>query len=213
MDLISRTVEFVKSLSADDFSGHDWWHVSRVYRLSKFIAEKENANMFLVSMAALLHDVDDWKLNKHESFRAKEWLIQCDLDKKIQNEILKIISEVSFRGSGEVIIPSTIEGKIVQDADRLDALGAIGIARTFAYGGANKREIYNPEQAPEIHKTFDEYKSKQSHTINHFYEKLLLLKDLMNTETAKKLAIKRHQIMVSFLDDFNAEWNVGSENI
>jgi uncharacterized protein len=211
MDTISSTIEFVKTLSSDDHSGHDWWHVSRVYNLSKIIAEKETANMFLVRMAALLHDVDDWKLNKSNPFRAKEWLDQCGLETTIKDKILKIISEVSFRGSGEIIIPSSIEGKIVQDADRLDAMGAIGIARTFAYGGANQREIFNPEQAPAIHKTFEEYKTKQSHTINHFYEKLLLLKDLMNTETAKKLAAQRHQIMVSFLEDFYDEWNAGSE--
>ena len=166
----------------------------------------EGGDMFLVEMAALLHDVDDWKLANAESGKAKQWLKKCELQPETVEKITAIIEQVSFKGAGEENRAATIEAKVVQDADRLDAIGAIGIARTFAYGGSRNREIYNPEVKPVFHTDFDAYKKNQSHTINHFYEKLLLLKDLMNTKTGKKMAEERHEFMKQFLDRFFNEW-------
>ena len=208
-EVISKTEEYVKSKLLGESSGHDWWHVYRVWKLAKEITEKEKADLFIVELAALLHDIADWKSSGREDFGAgvaEEFLKGLNLDKKITNEVYDIIKSVSFKGAGVTSIPNSKEGKIVQDADRLDALGAIGIARTFAYGGHKGNEIYNPDIKPKKHESFEEYKTNKSTTINHFYEKLLLLKDLMNTKTGKKMAEERHEFMKQFLDRFFNEW-------
>ena len=209
-EVLSKTIEYIKEVFSGEASGHDWWHIYRVWNLSKHILRTEKADSFIVEMASLLHDLDDWKLSKNNSEEPEKtiaWLNKFDLDISDKNHIVEIVKNVSFKGANTQNNISSIEGKIVQDADRLDAIGAIGIARTFAYGGNKNREMYNPKTKPSLHNSFDEYKTNQSHTINHFYEKLLLLKDKMNTETAKQLAISRHNLMQQFLNDFYTEWN------
>lgn len=206
-DIIARTSDFVKSKSDGESSGHDWWHIYRVYKLAVYLARKEKADIFIVELSALLHDLDDWKFNKSGSQHALDWLRECGLETKIQKKISAVIEQVSFKGANEINKAETIEAKVVQDADRLDAIGAIGIARAFAYGGNKNREIYNPDVSYEFHNDFDAYQKNQSHTINHFYEKLLLLKDGLNTPSAKELAIKRHKFLEDFLSKFYAEWN------
>lgn len=201
--------EYVKQIFADDCSGHDYYHTMRVYRLAVQIAEQENADMLIVQLAALLHDVDDIKLSPktHEKqVHAVEFMRSNGLDENIIESVCKIIDEVSFAGKDSVE-PSTIEGKCVQDADRLDAMGAIGIARTFAYGGSKGRKIYDPDIKPLMDMSKEEYRqNKNSTSINHFYEKLLLLKDMMNTETARKIAEHRQAVMENYLEEFMAEW-------
>ncbi len=207
-EIINKTVEYVKSLLLGDSSGHDWWHVYRVWKMSIKLAEKEDADLFIVQLAALLHDIDDWKFNSHgEPVLAKKFMGELSLDKKIISDVCDIIKNLSFKGAGVSSVMGTKEGMVVQDADRLDAIGAIGIARTFAYGGSKAREIYDPEIKPIMHQTFEEYKKSKSPTINHFYEKLLLLKDRMNTKTAKKIAEHRHKFMEDFLEEFFKEWD------
>jgi len=206
-NLTQRTIDFVKSSSLGEVSGHDWWHIYRVYNMAVYLARKENADVFIVELAALLHDIDDWKFNAPGSCRAHEWLTQCRLEKNKIRKIIDVIETVSYKGAGEPNKAATIEAQVVQDADRLDAIGAIGIARTFAYGGCYGREIYNPYCPPVLHENFEAYKKNQSHTINHFYEKLLLLKNMLNTATAKVLAVERHAFLEKFLAEFFAEWN------
>ena len=181
----------------------------RVYRLAMQIAEQENADMLIVQLAALLHDVDDVKLSP-ETHEAKKnavgFMKNSGVDDKVIASVCKIIDEVSFAGIDSVV-PSTIEGKCVQDADRLDAMGAIGIARTFAYGSSKGRRIHDPDIKPMTNMNKADYnKNHNSTSINHFYEKLLLLKDMMNTETAKKMAMHRQAVMEDFLEEFMAEW-------
>ena len=208
--VVKITEVFVKKKLQNDASGHDWWHIYRVWKMALYLSEKENANNFEVQLAALLHDLDDWKLVDHENHSgvsiAKDWLIKQQVEEKLISKICKIIKDLSFKGAGVSTRMSSIEGKVVQDADRLDAIGAIGIARAFTYGEYKNREMYNPEIKPVLHQSFDDYKKNQSTTINHFHEKLLLLKDLMNTETAKKIALKRHKFLENFLKQFEAEW-------
>ena len=181
----------------------------RVYRLAIQIAEQENADMLIVQLAALLHDVDDVKLSleTHETKRnAVRFMKNSGVDDKVIASVCKIIDEVSFAGIDSVV-PSTIEGKCVQDADRLDAMGAIGIARTFAYGGSKGRRIHDPDIKPMTNMNKADYNQNHNSTsINHFYEKLLLLKDMMNTGTAKKMAMHRQAVMEDFLEEFMAEW-------
>ena len=181
----------------------------RVYRLAIEIAEQENADMLIVQLAALLHDVDDVKLSP-ETHEAKKnavgFMKNNGVDEKVIASVCKIIDEVSFAGTDSVV-PSTLEGKCVQDADRLDAIGAIGIARTFAYGGSKGRRIHDPDIKPMTNMNKADYNQNHNSTsINHFYEKLLLLKDMMNTETAKKMAMHRQAVMEDFLEEFMAEW-------
>lgn len=206
---IENTIKHVKQLFADDCSGHDYHHTMRVYRLAIKIAEKENADMLIVQLAALLHDVDDVKLSPetHEAKKnAVDFMRSNKVDDIIIDSVCKIIDEVSFAGTDSVV-PSTIEGKCVQDADRIDAMGAIGIARTFAYGGCKGRKIYDPDIKPMLDMNKAEYlQNHNSTSINHFYEKLLLLKDMMNTETAKKMAEHRQAVMEAYLEEFVAEW-------
>lgn len=204
----NKTEVFVKELFDNEGSGHDWWHIYRVRNLALKLCEKEGGDSFIVEMAALLHDVDDWKLNGDgKPAKAQKWMESVSLSEKSIKTILKIIDQVSFKGAGVETKAATIEAKIVQDADRLDAIGAIGIARTFAYGGSKSRLIYHPEIHPEIHSDFEDYKKSTAPTINHFYEKLLLLKDRLNTETAKEIAIKRHIFMKDYLNQFFDEWD------
>lgn len=201
---------YVRELMADDISGHDWWHILRVKTLALKIAEKEGGDKFIIGLAALLHDVDDWKLEKGgaKTGLAKGWLQTLPLQNSQVEKILKVIDEVSFKGNFVADRATSVEAKIVQDADRLDAIGAIGIARAFAYGGSKARQIYDPFQKPGEFHTFEEYKSNRGTTVNHFYEKLLLLKDRMNTPTAKTMAEGRHLFMEKFLQYFFKEWEV-----
>jgi len=210
-EIIKKTKEFVKGKLFGEGSGHDWWHVWRVWQLAKQIGQKEKADLFIIELAALLHDVADWKFqDKFDDtvgpMVAKEWLESLHVDSITVSKITQIIKEASFKGMGVVDRPNSIEGMIVQDADRLDAMGAIGIGRTFAYGGYKQREMYNPKIKVKMAKNFEEYKKAEQTTINHFYEKLLLLRDRMNTKTGKKLATKRHRFMRLYLKEFFDEW-------
>jgi len=208
-DIIRNTEAFIQEKMREASACHDWYHVDRVRRLANFIQCREGGNSFIIEMAALLHDLEDWKFSGSEDYAlTKDWLIQQGVSLENQEAILFIIQNLSFKGAevNEVILP--LEGKIVQDADRLDAIGAIGIARTFAYGGLKKRKLYEPNEQPEMHASCESYRASNGHTINHFHEKLLLLKDRLNTPTAKELAESRHQFMCDFLTQFEAEWNI-----
>ena len=200
---------FIKSIFSGDSSGHDYYHTIRVYKLATKIAKQENADVKIVQLAALLHDVDDIKLFPDTYVTKKnavDFMTINKIDGKRIEAVRKIIDEVSFAGTDSVV-PDTIEGKCVQDADRLDAIGAIGIARTFAYGGSRGRKIYDPEIKPKMGMNKEEYWNNQDSTsINHFYEKLLLLKDMMNTTEGKKLAEHRQAVMQEFLNEFMIEW-------
>ena len=208
--IVIQTADFMKSELTGEGTGHDWWHVYRVWKNAIQIAKREEVDLFVVELAALLHDIADWKFNDgNEDIGpqlAREWLESLNVDETEIANVCQIIQDISFKGSGVVTNMKTPEGKIVQDADRLDAMGAIGIGRAFAYGGSKGREMYNPDLKPEKHNSFEQYKKSQGSSINHFYEKLLLLKELMNTDTAKKIAEKRHAVMLNYLNDFFQEW-------
>jgi uncharacterized protein len=210
-DLILRTEQYVKQTLAGDSSGHDWWHIHRVRRNAVQIAQQEGANLRIVELAALLHDIADWKFHGGDETAgpraARAWLQQNEIDPSTTETVCDIIATLSYKGAGVATDMSTIEGKCVQDGDRLDAIGAVGIGRAFAFGGHFGRAMYDPDVAPEQHQSFAAYKSKGGPTINHFYEKLLLLKDRMQTATGRRLAASRHQFMESFLSQFFAEWN------
>ena len=209
-EVINKTAEFVKKKLDGEGSGHDWWHVYLVWQLAKKIGRKENADMFVVELASLLHDVADWKFNNgDESIGAdvsKEWLTKLGVENSVIDHVSYIVGNVSFKGAGVNHTMKTLEGKVVWDSDKMD-IGAIGIARTFAYGGYKGRPIYDPRIKPEFHKNFEEYKKSDGTSINHFYEKLLLLKDKMQTKTGKKMAIRRDKFLRSFLKEFFNEWN------
>jgi uncharacterized protein len=210
--IIGQTVEYVKSFLDSDVSGHDWWHVYRVWRIATGLANTENADLLIVQLAALLHDISDYKLNGGDYEKgaemAREWLNKFPLDESVVGHVCDIISRISFRGALVEPEVMTIEAMVVQDADRLDAIGAIGIARAFAYGGVKGLKIYDPDIQSTLHKSFQEYQNRQGGSINHFYEKLLVLKDLMNTASAKTVAIRRHKILQDFLTDFFIEWEM-----
>lgn len=198
----------VENFFEHDTTGHDWWHVYRVTRLAIHIGKQEGANLLLVEPAALVHDADDWKLSGEEGYpNAIRMLETAGFPSSDVSNILEIVEQVSYKGAGTDTTPRSIEAMVVQDADRLDAIGAIGVARAFAYGGSKHRPIYLPHVEPSFHGSFEEYKSAKGHTINHFYEKLLLLKGRMNTTTAKTLAEERHRFMEIFLEQFYREWN------
>lgn len=203
---LRATEEYVQEVFSDEGSGHDWWHIHRVRKMALRIAETEGGNLFIIEMAALLHDIDDWKLNAENSSKVSAWLKKLKINHLQSLLILEIINQVSFKGAGVENRATTIEAKIVQDADRLDAIGAIGIARAFAYGGHKNRLLHIPDSTPEFHADFESYKKNQSSTVNHFYEKLLLLKNSLNTETAIEIAKNRHIFMEEFLEQFFAEW-------
>lgn len=216
-DVINSTINFVKKKLSGAEAGHDWFHIERVWKLSKMIAKEENADMLVVELAALLHDIADSKFhNGNEQFAleiSREWLEKNKISEDVIIKILFIIRHISFKNRHEYFENMPVEFKIVQDADRLDAIGAIGIARAFNFGGFKNNLMYHPEILPNLNMMKEEYKKSHGTTINHFYEKLLLLKDLMNTETAKKIAFERHNFMLSFLNEFYREWNVDLENI
>lgn len=209
--VINQTSDYVKKTLASDNTGHDWWHIERVCKTAVFIAEKEGADVFKVQLAALLHDIADWKFHEGDDKKntqvARQWFASLNLDASTVNDVCQIISEVTFKGAGVKVSATSLEAQVVQDADRLDALGAIGIARAFTYGGYKNRPFYDPEQKPTFHQSFDEYKKSQGTTINHFYEKLLLLRERMNTSAGRHLAEKRHAFMEEYLQNFFAEWN------
>ena len=209
--IINQTAEYVKSEMIGEGSGHDWWHVFRVWNTAKQICKTEKADSFIVELAALLHDISDWKSNGDDSEKTKQvvrdWLMSVGVSDSVIGDIVEIVLSLSFKGSDAEKEMVTIEGKIVRDADRLDAIGAIGIGRTFVYGGSKGREMYNPEQKNELNLTSDAYKKNATPTINHFYDKLLLLKDLMLTKTAKEMAEGRHRYMEGFLEEFYKEWD------
>ena len=206
--LINNTIEYVKEVFETDFSGHDFFHTMRVYKMATKLAIKENADLEVVQLAALLHDVDDRKLSPEtceNKDRAVAFMRSQKLPEDKIEKIKEMIEEVSFMGKDSVV-PTTLEGKCVQDADRLDALGAMGIARAFAYGGNHNRVMYDPEILPALNMSKDEYRNHASTTVNHFYEKLFLLKDMMNTESAKRIAGHREQYMKEYIDEFMDEW-------
>ena len=210
--IIEETIAFVKETLKGAEGGHDWFHIQRVFKNTLLIAKDDKVDVLVVSLGALLHDIADAKFNGGDETvgprMAKDFLISLGVDKKAIEHVVKIIENISFKSSLDS--KKSFESKelqVVQDADRLDAIGAIGIARAFNYGGYKNREIYNPEIAPNLQMTKEEYKKSQAPSINHFYEKLLLLKDKMNTESGKKLAEKRHQFMMDYLEQFYKEWN------
>lgn len=206
--LILATEDFIKQHFAADSSGHDWWHIYRVKNMAIRLANKEGGKLFIIEMAALLHDLDDWKLwNKGNSSKTNAWLKHLAIDKNMAEDITQIIEQVSFKGAGVETRAGSLEAQIVQDADRLDAIGAIGIARTFAYGGNKGRLLHHPDIKPQLHNSFEDYKKTTAPTINHFYEKLLLLKDRLNTKTAREIADERHRFMEDFLKQFFLEWD------
>ena len=208
-NIINDAIVFVRHVFENDYSGHDYFHTLRVYKMATRIAEQENADLMVVQLAALLHDVDDIKLSPEthaNKDRAVGFLRKHGVAEEVINLICDIIAEVSFKGT-DTITPKTIEGKCVQDADRLDAIGAIGIARTFAYGGSHNRVIYDPDEKPMLNMSGDEYRNHVSTTINHFYEKLFLLKDMMNTATAKNIAKQRDDYMKFYIAQFLDEWD------
>ena len=207
-EIIALAMAYVKEKFENEYSGHDWFHTLRVFRTATRIAEAEGADLETVQLAALLHDVDDRKLSPEtyaEQKNARSFLAENGVEESVICEICRIISEVSFVGSDSVV-PSTLEGKCVQDADRLDAIGAIGIARAFAYGGNHNRLMYHPDIAPNPNMSKEEYIKSNSTTVNHFYEKLFKLTDMMNTDTAKLIAKERDEYMKAFIAEFLDEW-------
>lgn len=209
-DVINKTIYFVKETLAGAEGGHDWFHIERVYKNTLLIAKNEQVDVFIVALGALLHDIADSKFyNGDETVgpnKARLFLENLDVDPDVIDHVVHIIQNISFKGGHEVQKFKSIELDVVQDADRLDAIGAVGIARCFNYGGFKNRALYNPEILPNLHMTKEEYKASNVPTINHFYEKLLLLKDKMNTKTGKEIAKKRHAFMEVYLEQFFDEW-------
>tara|TARA_B100000953_G_scaffold221154_1_gene183045 strand:+ start:483 stop:1136 length:654 start_codon:yes stop_codon:yes gene_type:complete len=209
--LIDQTIAYVKETLHNAEGGHDWFHIERVYKNSLNIAASEEADLLVVKLGALLHDIADSKFHGGDDTvgpaKAKEFLETQKVSEEIINHVVMIIENISFKGGNVQQQFRSMELDIVQDADRLDALGAIGIARTFNYGGFKNRPLYDPEIKPNLNMSKEEYKASLTPTINHFYEKLLLLKERMNTTTAKKIAEQRHAFMEVFLDQFYAEWD------
>lgn len=207
--IIAAAEMFVRDLSAKDFSGHDWWHIERVRRLSLTIALEEGADPFVCELAALLHDAADDKLCDNEAeamLELRTWLDSHRLASETTEHVMEIISTMSFKGGSRPPM-RTLEGRVVQDADRLDAIGAIGISRVFAYSGAKDRPVYDPAIPYRNAMTKEEYRSGKDTAINHFHEKLLKLKDLMNTQYGRHMAEQRHTFMERFLDRFYQEWD------
>ncbi|MBO6185332.1 MAG: HD domain-containing protein [Chryseobacterium sp.] len=210
--IIQNTIQFVKEKLEGAEAGHDWFHIERVWKLSKKIAQTEDCNLEVVELSALLHDIADPKFHNGDETLAlkisREFLETQKVEEEIIQQVLFIIQNISFKNRGEAPQNLPIELKIVQDADRIDAIGAIGVARTFNFGGFKNNLMYHPDIQPKLNMSKEEYKKSNGTTINHFYEKLLLLKDLMNTNEGKKIAEERHQFMLTFLDQFMIEWNV-----
>lgn len=208
---IQKTESMVKQQFAADATGHDWPHIRRVRDLAVRFARELGANLVVVELGALLHDIADWKFHGGDSEigpqKASDWLLLHGAPGKLADAVSTIVREISYKGAGVATPMSTLEGQIVQDADRLEALGAIGVARAFAYGGSKGRVMHDPEVPPMMHASFEAYKKNTGPTLNHFYEKLLLLKDRMNTAPARRLAQERHDFMQRFVDQFLAEWD------
>jgi uncharacterized protein len=209
--LLDQTAAHVREVLEADSSGHDWWHVERVRKAALAIGQSEGADLFIVELAALLHDIADWKFHGGDDAlgprKAREWMTGLGVDPAAIDHVCEIIATLSFKGAGVATPMRSLEGRVVQDADRLDAIGAIGIARTFAYGGHVGQPLCDPERPPQAHASFDDYKRGRTTTINHFHEKLLLLKDRMNTKTGRQLAAARHDFMERFLAQFDDEWH------
>jgi len=209
-NILFLTVDFVKQQLMDAEGGHDWFHIERVWKNAEAIAQGEDCDQEIVALAALLHDIADSKFHGGNETvgpaLARNWLASMRYPEEKLEHIIAIVENISFKGGKELRTHESIELDVVQDADRLDAIGAIGIARTFNYGGFKNRVIYDPAIQPDLNMTKEEYKKSTAPTINHFYEKLLLLKERMNTSTGKKIALERHRFMESFLDQFYAEW-------
>ena len=207
--IIQEAIEFIKNLFQNEYSGHDYFHTMRVYQTATQLAKDEHADLITVQLAALLHDADDRKLSpltcEHKD-RAVGFLKEQGYNEAQIQRICTIIDEVSFKGTDSVT-PTTLEGMCVQDADRLDAIGAIGIARAFAYGGNHHRIMHDPEIKPALNMNAEEYKNSNSTTVNHFYEKLFLLKSMMNTASAKRIAAQREAFMRAYIAQFMAEWD------
>jgi uncharacterized protein len=210
--IVTQTAEFVKNKLQSESTGHDWLHVYRVWNNAIKIGQAEQVDMFVVQLGALLHDIADWKFYDGDLMAgvriAREFLNKFELDSVVIDCVCDIVKNISFKGAKTFVERLSKEGQVVQDADRLDAIGAIGIARTFAYGGYKQREIYNPEIKPIIHESFEHYKNSIGTSINHFHEKLLFLKDMMNTQTAKKMAEQRHAFMEEYMRKFYEEVEV-----
>lgn len=211
-ETIQKTIAFVKEKLEGAEAGHDWFHIERVWKLSLKIAETEGGNREVVELAALLHDIADPKFHNGDETLAlkisEELMNSLNVSQEVVEQVLFIIKNISFKNRGEIPENPPIELKIVQDADRIDAIGAIGIARTFNFGGFKNNLMYHPEIPPKLDMSKEEYKKNEGTTINHFYEKLLLLKDLMNTDSGTKIAAERHDFMLKFLEQFYREWNV-----
>ena len=209
-EIIDTTVHFVKTTLQNAEGGHDWWHIERVWKNAVTIAEGEKVNLHVVELAALLHDIADAKFNNGDEevgpAKATQFLQSISVAEEIIEQVENIIRNISFKGGNFTQYFNSPELAVVQDADRLDALGAIGIARAFNYGGFKNREIYNPAIAPDLGMTKERYKKSAAPTINHFYEKLLLLKNKMNTTTGKQMAERRHLFMETYLEQFYKEW-------
>jgi uncharacterized protein len=210
--IVKTILEHVKNQFESDTTGHDWFHIERVYKMACHLQAKEGGDLEIIQLAALLHDISDHKMNGGKLNEggnvALQLLLENGYEEKKAKIVANIVDGVSFKGALVKDLQISIEGKIVQDADRLDAIGAMGIARAFAYGGSKNRPIYEPSVLPELHDDFKKYATAKSHTINHFYEKLLLLKDRLHTKTAQVIGLKRHQIMEAFLVQFYDEWNL-----
>ena len=210
-DQITKTIAFVKEQLANAEGGHDWFHIERVYKNSLLISKNENVDVFIVQLGAILHDIADSKFHHGDETVgpkvAREFLFNINVDSKAIEHVIKIIENISFKGGNEIQKFKSPELDVIQDADRLDALGAIGIARTFNYGGFKNRTLFDPDIKPNLNMSEEEYKASTAPTINHFYEKLLLLKGKMNTKTGKQIAEKRHKFMELYLEQFYAEWD------
>ncbi|WP_028972712.1 HD domain-containing protein [Spirochaeta cellobiosiphila] len=210
-NVIIQTTHFVQQTLKDAEAGHDWWHVYRVWQLAKRIAQEEKVDLFIVELGALLHDIADSKFHQGDEkigpLLASDFLKSLGVEDSITEQVRMIIQNISFKGGNFEQDFKSPELDVVQDADRLDAIGAIGIARTFNYGGYKGRLLYDPSVPPRLNMSKEEYKNSTAPTINHFYEKLLLLKDRMNTKTGSEMAVKRHEFMETFLDEFYSEWN------
>lgn len=210
--LVERVAQQIQEKFAGEGSGHDWHHINRVRRLAKQIASAEGANQDIAELAALVHDIADWKFHNGDDsvgpLEAERLLREEGAEPEIIEQVVDIVRTISFKGAGVVIAMTTLEGRCVQDADRLDAIGAIGIARCFAYGGHAGRSMYDPDEPPVMHATADAYKSSKGNSLNHFYEKLFLLKDRMNTPAGRAMAEERHRFMEQYVKRFLTEWNV-----
>jgi uncharacterized protein len=209
--LVERIANHVKARFLAESSGHDWYHIQRVWQLSRQIAEREGANTEIAELGALLHDIADWKFHDGDDSigprEAERLLASEGAPPEIIAAVVDIVATISYKGAGVVTAMQTLEGCCVQDADRLDAIGAIGIARCFAYGGHAGRLLHDPDEAPVLHQSAAAYKASKGASLNHFYEKLLLLKERMNTPTGHTLAEPRHRFMQEFVEQFLAEWN------